>query len=86
MAKIVWTIEAIQERDSVFKYWNERNHSDRYSKKLRALIREALDTVRRHPQIGTPTPIDNIKDKNNKGLPFSLINCGQHSYYIGFLG
>jgi hypothetical protein len=45
MVKIVWTSEAIQERDDVFKYWNNRNHSTTYSKKLRALIREALDTI-----------------------------------------
>ncbi|MDX2189947.1 MAG: type II toxin-antitoxin system RelE/ParE family toxin [Bacteroidota bacterium] len=63
MVKIVWTTEAIQERDEIFKYWNKRNHSNNYSKKLRALIREALDTIRNHPEIGKPTLIVNTKIK-----------------------
>lgn len=63
MVKIVWTSEAIQERDDVFRYWNNRNQSNNYSKKLRTLIREALDTISRHPEIGKPTQIINTRIK-----------------------
>jgi addiction module RelE/StbE family toxin len=63
MVKVIWTPEAISERNDIFRYWNKRNNSDHYSKKLRSLIRTAIQTIRQHPEIGKPTRIANTRVK-----------------------
>ena len=36
--KVIWTKIAIQQRDEIFDYWNNRNKTDSYSKKLNLKI------------------------------------------------
>ena len=36
--KILWTSTALKQRNHIFKYWNERNKSNSYSKKLKNKI------------------------------------------------
>lgn len=55
MVKIVWSEKAIEERNSVFKYWNKRNGSTFYSQSLRLLIKDTLKTISIHHKIGMPT-------------------------------
>ena len=55
MVKVVWSTVAINNRNEILKYWNNRNKSTNYSKKLRILISEAIQTIQAHPNIGKPT-------------------------------
>lgn len=51
--KIFWTSIAIIQRDYIFKYWNDRNKSNSYSRKLNLCIRERLELLKTHPEMGT---------------------------------
>lgn len=55
MVKIVWSELAIRNRNEIFKYWNHRNKSTSYSKKLRGIISEAIEIIQKYPNIGIPT-------------------------------
>tara|TARA_R110002072_G_scaffold75921_1_gene178422 strand:- start:624 stop:761 length:138 start_codon:yes stop_codon:yes gene_type:complete len=37
---IVWALTALKQRNQVFKYWNLRNNSNAYSKRLNLKIKE----------------------------------------------
>jgi toxin YoeB len=64
MAKrIVWTDKAQSDRFSIFEYWNNRNKSKQYSKKLNSLINETLTVVSKHPLVGKRTDIENVRAK-----------------------
>ncbi len=52
---IFWTNTAKIQRDQVFKYWNNRNKSTEYSKKLNLAIRERTDLIKIYPEMGKPT-------------------------------
>lgn len=47
--KIVWTLEALESRLTIFSYWNNRNKSTLYSQKLNILFKEALLKIRNFP-------------------------------------
>ena len=56
MAKqIIWSLRAQNDKKEIFKYWTQRNKSNRYSKKLNQLFKEAILLLREHPNIGRPT-------------------------------
>jgi predicted nucleotide-binding protein (sugar kinase/HSP70/actin superfamily) len=42
---VKWSENAVLTRKSIFRYWNNRNKSIIYSKKLRILFKEALKIV-----------------------------------------
>lgn len=50
--KIFWTVTAIKQRNQVFEYWNDRNKSTRYSKRLLAEIDERINLLPSHPKPG----------------------------------
>jgi len=52
---VFWTITARKQRDRVFRYWNKRNKSTAYSKKLNLAIRERTDLLKIYPEMGKPT-------------------------------
>ncbi|MHA6278676.1 type II toxin-antitoxin system RelE/ParE family toxin [Salinimicrobium sp. CAU 1759] len=52
--EILWTFTAKGQRDQVFRYWNERNGNTNYSRKLNTVIRERLEILRTHPEVGKP--------------------------------
>lgn len=60
---IVWTPNALQSRKSIFTYWNKRNKSDVYSKKLNLLFNESIKQVSNLNEIGKPTNLKNIRLK-----------------------
>ncbi|KAF0235826.1 MAG: hypothetical protein FD181_3213 [Prolixibacteraceae bacterium] len=41
--KIVWTATALQQRNFIFHYWNERNKSNLYSKKLNSSLKQRIE-------------------------------------------
>lgn len=53
--KIVWTEEAIIERQKIFDYWNERNQSKIYSAKLFQAFNNSLSIAKTNPKIGRKT-------------------------------
>ena len=59
--KIFWTNTAVKQRNSIFEYWNERNNSTRYSKKLNTLIKERLKVLKTNPDIGKRTEFVNTR-------------------------
>ena len=52
---IFWTQTAIKQRDHIFDYWNNRNESNTYSRKLNLTIRERVELLKSQPNIGKKT-------------------------------
>ncbi len=48
--KVIWTIEALLTKKSLFKYWNLRNKSTFYTKKLESLFKEKLNQIAQYPE------------------------------------
>ena len=61
--QIIWTERAQKERIAIFTYWNNRNESFIYSKKLNVLIKESLKLISKHPLIGQLTGKENVRVK-----------------------
>ena len=61
--KIEWSKRAQNDRYFIFKYWNKRNKSKVYSKKLNKLFIEAIEFVAIHPHTGKITERPNIRIK-----------------------
>ncbi len=61
--KIIWTVRAQNDRKEIFEYWNNRNKSNLYSKKLNGLIKESLLLMAKYPLIGKLTDKKNIRVK-----------------------
>lgn len=57
--KIIWAKRAQQDRKAILLYWNDRNHSKVYSKKLNRLFIKAIEILAYYPQLGRKT--DNEK-------------------------
>ncbi len=57
--KIFWTKTAIRQRNYVFEYWNNRNKSTSYSKKLNKKIKERINHLKSHSEIGKKTDYKN---------------------------
>jgi toxin YoeB len=62
MAKqIIWSKLAQIDRFEILDYWKKRNKSSVYSKKLNSLFENTAELISRHPNIGKPTQIQNVK-------------------------
>ncbi len=61
--KIVWSIKAQNDRKEIFTYWNARNQSTVYSRKLNVLIIEAIKAISNFPNIGKLTGYKNTRVK-----------------------
>lgn len=59
--KIVWTIDALETKISIFNYWNNRNKSTLYSQKLNILFKEALLKIRSFPETTISTNNDQVR-------------------------
>lgn len=55
---IFWTQTAKRQSEHIFVYWNNRNKSKSYSKKLNFAIKERIELLKSHPEMG---------EKNNSG-------------------
>jgi len=49
---LVWTKTALKQRNRTFKYWNKRNKSTEYSKRLREVINERTKLILSFPNMG----------------------------------
>lgn len=61
--RIIWTERAQKERIEILRFWKEHNQSSAYSKKLNELIKKSLQLISKHPMIGKPTQIKNVRVK-----------------------
>ncbi|VXB18129.1 MULTISPECIES: type II toxin-antitoxin system RelE/ParE family toxin [Chryseobacterium] len=63
MAKIIieWSHFAKQQRDEIFEYWNNRNKSTNYSKKLRNIIKDKTNQLKIYPFTGKKLFSENIR-------------------------
>lgn len=59
--KIVWSEIAKLDRKEIFTYWNNRNKSNEFSKKLNNLFNAHIDTLYLHPNIGKLTNKNNVR-------------------------
>ena len=59
--RLIWSIEALNSRKIIFNYWNNRNKSKVYSRKLNELFNSNLTIVLKLPEFGNPTKNDCVK-------------------------
>jgi len=49
--RIIWSLLAQKDRKNILEYWNKRNGTKIYSKKLNALIKEFLNIISSPPNL-----------------------------------
>lgn len=59
--KLIWLISAQNDRKEIFKYWNDRNKSKEYSKKLNLLFKEKTEILKDFPFIGQITNVEEVR-------------------------
>jgi len=58
---IFWTNTALKQRNYTFEYWNERNKSTTYSKKLNSSIKERTTILKTNPELGKKTEFNDTR-------------------------
>ncbi len=58
---IFWTQTALKQRNYTFEYWNNRNKSNSYSKKLNSSIKERTNLLKTNPELGKKTEFNNTR-------------------------
>ena len=59
--RLIWSVEARNSRKNTFDYWNNRNKSKVYSRKLNLLFNTNLKIVIHLPEFGKPTFLEDTK-------------------------
>ncbi len=59
--KVTWTDFARQDFKETLSFYNERNQSKSYSKKLLKKIKTIIGLIVRHPNLGTATEFQEIR-------------------------
>jgi plasmid stabilization system protein ParE len=73
MAKqIIWSNHAQNDRKAIFKYWNNRNKSNTYSKKLNQLFNAMAELISKYPGLGKQTDVTGVKTKIIKEYYFTF--------------
>ena len=67
--KIIWSKTAKTSKKDILLYWNERNKSKRFSKKLNTLIHDAVKFIGDFPASGKLTSTKECPDQNCSNLP-----------------
>ncbi|MFA6058130.1 MAG: type II toxin-antitoxin system RelE/ParE family toxin [Taibaiella sp.] len=60
---VVWTEKALNDLKEIFNYWNNRNKSKNYSRKLNSLFNQALQLIAVEPLIGLVTDMEGVRIK-----------------------
>ena len=50
--KVIWSFKAKIQRNEILKYWNKRNKSTRFSKKLTLKIKQQTNQLKLQPNLG----------------------------------
>ncbi|MBK9257295.1 MAG: type II toxin-antitoxin system RelE/ParE family toxin [Saprospiraceae bacterium] len=61
--KIVWTENALSHLEDILSYWEARNGSNTYSKKLYKIFQSGLSIISEHPETGSKTNSHIIRKK-----------------------
>jgi len=61
LLKVFWTKTSVKQRNHIFEYWNNRNQSNEYSKKVRMEINSNIIKLKKYPKIGKKTDYDSIE-------------------------
>ena len=61
--KIIWTSFAKESKYAIFLYWNKRNKSTVYSRKLNALFQQSLKQVAEFPESAIKSEVLHIRLK-----------------------
>lgn len=61
--KVIWSGKAQKDRIAILEYWKNRTKSVQYSKKLDLLFRDAINSLKTHPNLGKPTSYDHVRVK-----------------------
>lgn len=61
--QIVWSLKAQEDRKEILMYWNQRNKSLEYSRKLNHLFKKAVNLISEYPEIGKLTNDKNARIK-----------------------
>lgn len=69
---IVWTETALKQRNYIFEYWNERNKSKSYSRKINSKAKARIALLKSNPDLGVLTEIEGIK----------VLALGHFQYFI----
>lgn len=72
---IVWTSFARESRTSIFSYWNKRNKSKIYSKKLNLLFQESLQQL-------TAFPESSLTKSNNQNIGLKIASHFEIIYSV----
>jgi plasmid stabilization system protein ParE len=59
--KVSWTTTAKLQQNLIFDYWNKRNKSYVYSRKLYRETIERIEVLKQNPEIGKPTGFKNTR-------------------------
>lgn len=61
--RIIWSSDAKFDLNNILKYWQNRNKSSVYSKKLRKLIRDSLKIITIYSQSGKISDFEEVRIK-----------------------
>lgn len=79
--QIIWSKRAQTDRREIFEYWNKRNKSNLYSKKLNKLFLEAVRLIAEYPEIGKLTDNKNVRIKIVKDY-FIIYEIDKENYLL----
>jgi toxin YoeB len=58
---IFWTHTALEQRNYIFEYWNNRNKSSNYSRKLNSSILDRIGLLKGNPEMGVKTNVEGTR-------------------------
>ena len=61
LLKVFWTETALKQRNQIFEYWNNRNQSAEYSRKLYVKINRNIQILKKYPHAGTKTDYESVR-------------------------
>jgi len=50
--RVIWTVVAQNDREKIFRFWNERTQSNEYSRKLNKEINDKIHILKAFPESG----------------------------------
>ena len=59
--RLIWVSLAVKQRNLIFKYWNTRNKSTAYSKKLNLKIKLQINLLPNNPKLGKKINFKNYR-------------------------
>jgi len=79
--EVFWTNNAILQRDHIFDYWNNRNQSKAFSRKLNLSINQNIEVLQLAPFVGKQ--IENLESRILVIRNYSLIyEIDTHKIFI----